>query len=286
MFEGFTLETIKTPEGDIRVRHRGKGPPLLLLHGHPQTHIMWHLVAPRLAQDFTVVATDLRGYGDSFRPESKPDHEPHSKRAMARDQVAVMKHLGFDRFAVAGHDRGGRVAYRLALDHPQAVTKLATLDIIPTVEHFRRTDMRFAMGYFHWFFLAQAYPLPEKMIGADPENYYFRGGREVFTPEARAEYLRSARQPATIHAMCEDYRAGATYDYEADEADRGKRKIACPMLALWGSKGLVGKLYDVPAVWRDWADSVEGQAIESAHFLAEEAPDPTYEALRTFFLKK
>jgi len=287
MFDGFTLETIKTAEGDIRVRHGGKGPPLLLLHGHPQSHVMWHIVGPRLAKDFTVVAPDLRGYGDSFKPETKPDHEPHSKRAMARDQIAVMKHLGFDRFAVAGHDRGGRVAYRLALDHPQAVTKLAVLDILPTWEHFSRTDMAFAMGYFHWFFLAQPYPLPETLIEANPEAYYFRPGRDVFTAEARAEYLRNVKDKATIHAMCEDYRAGATYDFKADEADRyAGRKIACPMLALWGSRGIIAKLYDALAVWRDWASEVEGHAIESAHFLAEEAPDPTYEALKDFFLRK
>jgi haloacetate dehalogenase len=168
VFEGFTLERIDTGEATIRVRHGGSGPPLVLLHGHPQTHVMWHLVAPRLAREFTVVAMDLRGYGESSKPPTTPDHEPYSKRAMARDVARVMERLGFSRFDIAGHDRGGRVAYRLALDHPERVRKLATLDIIPTSEHLRRADMTFGLGYWHWFFLAQPYPLPEKLIGADP----------------------------------------------------------------------------------------------------------------------
>ena len=189
MFEGFSLERIDTGEATLRVRHGGSGPPLLLLHGHPQTHAMWHLVAPRLAREFTVVAMDLRGYGESSKPETRPDHEPYSKRAMARDCLAVMERLGFSRFSLAGHDRGGRVAYRLALDHPGRVRKLAVLDVLPTGEHFRRADMAFALGYWHWFFLAQPYPLPEKLIGGDPE-WFFRnrpGRRSVFTPEAEED---------------------------------------------------------------------------------------------------
>ncbi len=189
MFEGFTLTTIKAGEIDIRLRHGGSGPPLLLLHGHPQTHVMWHEIAPRLARDFTVIAPDLRGYGGSAKPATTADHEPYSKRAMARDQIALMRHFGFERFAVAGHDRGGRVAYRLALDHPDAVEKLAVLDIVPTGEMYRRADMAFGLGYWHWFFLAQPAPLPERMIGADPEAYYFHGVRERFAPEALADYL-------------------------------------------------------------------------------------------------
>jgi haloacetate dehalogenase len=285
MFDGFTRSSVDTGEATICVRSGGSGPPLLLLHGYPQTHVMWHLIAPRLARDFSVVAMDLRGYGDSSKPPTTPDHEPYSKRAMARDAVAVMRHLGFERFAVAGHDRGGRVAYRLALDHPQRVTKIATLDIIPTGEHFRRADMTFGMGYWHWFFLAQPYPLPEKLLSADPG--WFLQGRpnraNVHTPEALAEYLRCFRDPDTIHASCEDYRAGATYDFALDEADRGKCKIAAPLLALWAQQGQVGKWYDVLAVWRDWADDVRGHAIDAGHFMAEEAPDATYEALRAFF---
>jgi haloacetate dehalogenase len=285
MFEDFDLSFVETPEATIRVRHGGSGPPLLLLHGHPQTHVMWHLVAPRLAREFTVVAMDLRGYGDSSKPPTTPDHEPYSKRAMARDAVAVMRHFGFERFDLAGHDRGGRVAYRLALDHPERVRKLATLDILPTGEHFRRADMKFGLGYWHWFFLAQPYPLPEKMIGADPDWFFTgRPNREsVHTPEALEDYLRCYRNPERVHAACEDYRAAATYDFALDEADRGKKKIAAPLLALWAGRGQVAAWYDVLAVWRDWADDVRGHAIDSGHFMAEEAPDATYEALRDFF---
>jgi haloacetate dehalogenase len=285
MFDGFTRSLVDTGEATICVRSGGSGPPLLLLHGYPQTHVMWHLVAPRLARDFSVVAMDLRGYGDSSKPPTTPDHEPYSKRAMARDAVAVMGHLGFERFAVAGHDRGGRVAYRLALDHPQRISKIATLDIIPTGEHFRRADMKFGLGYWHWFFLAQPYPLPEKLLSADPA--WFLQGRPnraaVHTPEALAEYLRCFRDPETIHASCEDYRAGATYDLALDESDRGTHKISAPLLALWAGRGEVGKWYDVLGIWRDWADDVRGQAIEAGHFMAEEAPDATYAALDEFF---
>jgi haloacetate dehalogenase len=288
LFEGFALERIDTGEATIRVRHGGSGPPLLLLHGHPQTHVMWHLVAPRLARDFTVVAMDLRGYGESSKPPTTPDHEPYSKRAMARDAIAVMERLGFARFDVAGHDRGGRVAYRLALDHPERVRKLATLDIIPTGEHFRRADMQFGLGYWHWFFLAQPYPFPEKMIGADPDAFF--SGRpnrgNVHAAEALEDYLRCYRNPETIHAACEDYRAAATYDFALDEADRGKKKITAPVLALWAGRGQVATWYDVLAVWRDWADDVRGFPIESGHFIAEEAPDATYEALHAFFAQR
>lgn len=284
MFEGFTLEMIKAGEIEVRLRHGGSGPPLLLLHGHPETHVMWHKVAPWLARDFTVIAPDLRGYGASSRPHTTPDHEPYSKRAMARDQVALMRHFGFERFAVAGHDRGGRVAYRLALDHPERVTKIAVLDIVPTGEMYRRADMSFGLGYWHWFFLAQPAPLPERMIGADPEAYYFHRGRELFDPEALADYLSFVHDPAVIHAMCEDYRAGATYDFDLDEAERGKRRITAPLLALWGAKGMMPRWYDVVAVWRDWARDVRGQEIDCGHYLPEEAPEATYEAMRAFFL--
>jgi len=226
MFEGFELAMIDTGEATLRVRHGGSGPPLLLLHGHPHTHMLWHAVAPRLAQDFTVVAADLRGYGDSSKPPTTPDHEPYSKRAMARDGVALMQHFGFERFRVAGHDRGGRCAYRMALDHPERVERLAVLDIIPTGEALRRADMTFGLGYWHWFFLAQPYPLPERLIGANPDNYYFRHDRDRYAPEVLADYLRCVHNPETIHAMCEDYRAAATYDFELDQADRGKQRIA------------------------------------------------------------
>jgi haloacetate dehalogenase len=228
---------------------------------------------------------DLRGYGDSSKPPTRPDHEPYSKRAMARDAAFVMERLGFTRFDVAGHDRGARVAYRLALDRPELVRKLAVLDIIPTGEHLRRADRHFALGYWHWFFLAQPYPLPEKLIGADPD--WFLTGRpnrkNVHTPEALDDYLRCYRNPQTIHAACEDYRAGATYDFALDEADHGVRTIAAPLLALWAARGEVGGWYDVLDVWRDWAADVRGFPIESGHFMAEEAPDATYDALRAFF---
>jgi haloacetate dehalogenase len=283
MFGGFQLSMMETAEAVIRVRHGGSGPPLLLLHGHPQTHMMWHLLAPRLAQDYTVVAADLRGYGGSSKPPTDAEHEPYSKRAMARDQVEVMRQLGFDQFFVAGHDRGARCAYRLALDHPQRVRKLAVLDIIPTGEALRRTNMAFALGFWHWFFLAQPAPLPEQLIGANPDNYYFRHSRHLFHPQALDDYLRSVHDPATIHAMCEDYRAGVTIDFQLDEADRGKRRIACPVLALWSRQGELEQWYDVLAIWRDWATDVRGRALDCGHYLAEEAPDETYEELRSFF---
>jgi haloacetate dehalogenase len=202
---------------------------------------------------------------------------------MARDQVAVMRQLGFEQFFVAGHDRGARCAYRMALDHPERVLKLAVLDIIPTGEAFRRTDMAFGLGFWHWFFLAQPYDLPERLIGANPDNFYFRGSREMFAPEALADYLRCIHNPETIHAMCEDYRAGATFDYALDEADRGKRRIACPVLALWSLRGELEEWYDVLSVWRDWADDVRGRALDCGHYLAEEAPDETYTELHAFF---
>ncbi len=285
MFEGFELTMVDTGAAVIRVRHGGSGPPLLLLHGHPQTHVMWHTIAPRLARDFTVVAADLTGYGDSSKPPTTAGHMPYSKRAMARDQVAVMRHLGFEQFFVAGHDRGGRCAYRMALDHPDRVRKLAVLDIIPTGEAFRRADMRFGLEFWMWFFLAQPAPLPERLIGADPDLFYLRlleQARDHITPDALDDYLRCVRNPETIHAMCEDYRAAATLDFACDEADRGTRRIACPVLALWG-RDVLAEWYDVLAIWRDWADDVRGQALDCGHYLAEEAPDETYTALHAFF---
>jgi haloacetate dehalogenase len=281
MFEDFELTTIDAGEAQIRVRRGGSGPPLLLLHGYPQTHVMWHLVAPRLARDFTVVATDLRGYGDSSGPPTTPDHEPYSKRAMARDQIAVMEELGFEDFLVVGHDRGARCAYRMALDHPERVRRLALLDIVPTAEAYRRTDMRFALGAWHWFFLPQPYDLPERLLAADPEVLYF-GRRDLFAPEAFEEYMRCVREPKTIHAICEDYRAGATFDFELDESDRGQRTIACPVLVLWGDRGPLGNAYDVLAIWREWADDVRGRSLDCGHHLPEEAPDDTFRELHTF----
>jgi len=285
VFEGFELDRIDTGEATLRVRRGGSGPPLLLLHGHPQTHVMWHLVAPRLAEGHTVVAPDLRGYGESSKPPTRPDHEPYSKRAMARDAVALMRALGFDRFAVAGHDRGARVAYRLALDHAELVEKLAVLDVIPTGETWRRADRRFMLSWWHWAFLAQPAPLPETLIGADPDGYYFGGDRALFHPDALADYLRCARDPETINAMCEDYRAGATYDFELDEADRAAgRRIACPVLVLWGGRNDLEEIFGDPlAIWRGWAKKVRGRALDCGHYLPEEAPDETVAELRAFF---
>ena len=289
MFEGFVRKTVEADGATINLVQGGAGPPLLLLHGYPQTHAIWHKIAPRLAEDFTVVAADLRGYGDSSKPETDPEHAAYSKRASAGDQVMVMESLGFSAFMVAGHDRGGRVAHRMALDHPNRVEKVAVLDIVPTYTVFRDTDQALATAYYHWFFLIQPFDLPERMIGSDPEFYLRRKlgqwGRDetAFTPEAMAEYLRCFSDPATIHASCEDYRAAAGIDLAHDEADMGQ-KVACPLLALWGAKGFVGQNYDVLACWRERAADVRGQAIDCGHFLPEEAPDATYTALKRFFV--
>jgi haloacetate dehalogenase len=289
MFEGFALATINTDETTIRVRHGGNGPPLLLLHGVPQTHLMWHKVAPALAREFTVVATDLRGYGDSGKPPSTPDHATYSKRAMARDQVEVMRLLGFERFFVAGHDRGARCAYRLALDHPERVLKLAVLDIVPTGDAFRCADMEFGLDFWFWFFMAQPYNLPERLFGADPSFLVdhlldsWSAISNVFPDEVRSEYHRAFRNPETIHAVCEEYRAAATIDFAHDGADRGQKRIACPVLALWSGRGALTSRYDVLGVWRGWADDVRGRALDCGHFLPEEAPEETYEELRAFF---
>ena len=284
MFDGFETTEIDTGDARIHVRRAGSGPPLLLLHGYPQTHAMWHRIAPALAEDFTVVLTDLRGYGASSKPQSLPDHWPYTKRAMARDQVAVMHALGFDRFAVCGHDRGGRVGYRMALDHPERVTRLAVLDIVPTGEVLMRADRAFGLGYWHWFFLAQPAPTPERMIGADPDAYYRHFDADFFDPEAVAAYRRAADDPDTIRAMCEDYRAGAGLDVEHDLADKNhRRRIACPLLALWGGRWYLEDWYDVLAIWREWADDVSGCAVDAGHYLAEERPDDVLDELRAFF---
>jgi haloacetate dehalogenase len=284
MFDGF--ETIDVDAGGVNIhaRRAGSGPPLLLLHGYPQTHVIWHAIAPALAEDFTVVACDLRGYGASDKPPTTADHWPYTQRAMAADQVAVMRALGFERFALCGHDRGARVGYRLALDHPERVTRLAVLDIVPTGEALRRAGPEFGLGYWHWFFLAQPAPVPERMIAADPDAYYRHFDAPFFDAEAVAAYRRSADDPATIHAMCEDYRAGATLDYAHDLADLNRnRRIACPVLALWGARWHLEDWYDVLAIWREWADDVTGRALDCGHYVAEERPDETLAELRAFF---
>lgn len=288
MFDHFDQLMVDSGEATIQARRGGAGPPVLLLHGFPQTHVMWHKVAPRLARDFTVIAADLRGYGGSSKPRTTTDHTPYSKRAMARDMVALMQHLGFDRFSVAGHDRGGRCAYRLALDYPDRVHRLAVLDIIPTSEAFRRADMAFALGFWPWSLLAQPHPLPERLIGADPQvvvDYAldtWSGNPGAFPDEVRGEYVRAFSNPEAIHAICEEYRAAATLDYQHDEADRGRNHITCPVLALWSRRGPLETWYETLAIWRDWAEDVRGKSIDCGHFLAEEAADETYTELRAF----
>ncbi len=288
MFNGFTLTTIDTGKVRIRLRTGGSGPALLLLHGNPQTHVMWHAVAPILAQHFTVVATDLTGYGMSSKPPSTEDHAAYSKRSMANDQIAVMRQLGHEQFMVAGHDRGGRVAYRMALDHPGVVTKIAVLDVIPTLEAFERGGKAFGMGYYHWFFLAQPAPLPEKLINADPEWFWRwhtdRVPRKFFSPDAVDDYLTCFRNPETVRAICEDYRAGATIDCEHDAADRdSSQHITCPLLALWGKQAKLEAWYDTLSVWREWASDVCGGPLDCGHYLAEELPEETAKALLAFF---
>jgi haloacetate dehalogenase len=288
LLPGFEPRRISTAGAEINLVIGGHGPPLLLLHGYPQTHAMWHRIAPRLAEHFTVVCTDLRGYGDSAKPPGEADHRTYAKRAMARDQVEVMDALGFKRFALAGHDRGGRVAHRLVRDHPERALRLALLDISPTATMYAKTDKAFATAYYHWFFLIQPYDLPERLIGADPAYYLRRklggwgsAGLSIFDPRAYAEYERCFLDPAMIHASCEDYRASATIDLEHDAADAA-RKIDCPLLVLWGTKGVVHSLFDPIADWSSVANDVRGRALASGHYLAEEVPDETYAELVAF----
>lgn len=290
MFEGFDRRDIETSETIIHARVGGSGPPLLLLHGYPQTHVMWHHVAPRLAEHFTVICPDLRGYGDSGKPPSDSEHLVYSKRKTALDMAEVMTVLGFERFRLAGHDRGGRVAHRLALDHAARVEKVAFLDIVPTRTLFKATNQAIASGYYHWFFLIQPKGLPERLIAGDPVFYlqnklghWGKGGIEIFAPEALEEYERCFKNPDVIHGSCEDYRAGASIDLVHDEADLDQ-KIVCPVLALWGLHGLMERHFDVIATWRERsASEVGGKALPCGHFLPEENPDATTHELLSFF---
>jgi len=280
MFEGFATHRIDHDGVTIHAVVGGEGPPLLLLHGHPQTHVIWHKVAGELARHFTVVATDLRGYGDSDKPTGLPDHSNYSKRTMAADQLAVMRALGFERFRVLAHDRGARVAHRLAVDHPQAVEKLVTLDIAPTLAMYAQTNEAFARAYYHWFFLIRPAPFPETLIEADPELYLRQtmgsrsAGLAPFTEEALSEYLRGLRQPGAAHGLCEDYRASAGIDLDHDRADiEAGRMIECEMLALWGADGAVGKCFQPLDEWRKVARRVTGHALPCGHYIAEEIPE-------------
>ncbi len=292
-FAGFETQAIPTSRGLVHAVVGGSGPPLLLLHGYPESHTMWRAVAPILAERHTVVATDLAGYGRTFRPVPTADHIPHSKRAMALDQVEAMAALGFDQFAVAGHDRGGRVAYRMALDHPDRVERLAVLDIIPTGEVWQRADQGFARGYWHWAFLALPAPLPERLIAGDPDAFFdlhVRDGMGLgkesgrYPTDALREYREVFDVPAAIEAMCEDYRAGATVDVVHDDDDQqAGHVIECPVLVLWAGRGGLPRFYaDVLDVWRPWADDVTGGPIDASHFLAEDNPEVTAAELLTF----
>jgi haloacetate dehalogenase len=289
LFPGFKQRFIKTSGATINTLVGGKGPPLLLIHGHPETHVTWHKVVPQLAQQFTVVLTDLRGYGDSSKPEGGENHVNYSKRAMGNDQVEVMQALGFTKFQVVAHDRGARVLHRMMLDHPEVITRGAMLDIAPTDKMYGETDQNFATRYFWWFFHIQPAPLPETMINASTEVYLKGhldaqcGTEGAITPECYAEYYRGYRDPACVHAVCEDYRASVTIDMEHMRADNGK-KVSQPLLALWGAKGTVGELFDVIKLWKTEASDVHGQPLPCGHLVQEEAPDNLLAALKPFLV--
>jgi haloacetate dehalogenase len=284
-----SLQVDVAPSVTIKAIVGGSGPPLLLLHGHPQTHAIWHKVAPRLAERFTVVACDLRGYGDSSKPQGDADHANYSKRTMALDALAVMRSLGFERFRVLAHDRGARVAHRLALDHPQAVERMALLDIAPTLAMYEQTSEAFARAYWHWFFLIQPAPMPERLIEADPAAYLRdvmgkrSAGLAPFDPRALHEYQRCLALPGAAHGICEDYRAAAGIDLAHDRLDRSAgRKLRMPLLALWGEQGVVGRCFDPIEEWKLVADDVQGGALPCGHYIAEEAPELLLERVLPF----
>jgi haloacetate dehalogenase len=286
LFRGFRLLDVPTSRGAIRMRAGGQGPVLLLLHGYPQTHHLWHKVAERLREKFTLICADLPGYGASYRPPVTPDHAGHSKRAMAEVLVEAMRALGHELFMVGSHDRGARVGHRMALDHPDLVTRLAVLDIAPTREMYRDTTDAFARAYWHWFFLIQPAPLPERMIGADPDAYWRakcgERGFDLFDPRALRAYLAAFRDPSAIEASCEDYRAAASIDIRHDDEDRGRR-VSQPLLVLWGAEGVVARCFDPLALWRERAEDVRGWALPGGHYMAEEQPDAVADAFVGFF---
>jgi haloacetate dehalogenase len=289
MFDDF--KDVSANVGNVRIKaiQGGTGPALLLLHGHPQTHAIWHKVVPELTQHFTVVAADLRGYGDSGKPAGLPNHSNYSKRRMAQDQVDLMRTLGHESFAVLAHDRGGRVAARMALDHPTVVKKLITLDVAPTLAMYEQTSFEFARAYWHWFFLVRPAPFPETLIRADADLYLKQtigarsAGLKPFTPEAYAEYLRCLQQPETAHGICEDYRASVTIDLEHDRESLAKaQKITCDFLALWGAEGVIEKCFDPVAEWRHFSDNVSGHSLPCGHYIPEEAPELLLERVLPF----
>ncbi|WP_076593790.1 alpha/beta fold hydrolase [Herminiimonas arsenitoxidans] len=279
MFPGFERQTAEVNGVKIAYVKGGSGPALLLLHGHPQTHVIWHKVAETLAQHFTVIASDLRGYGDSDKPVGLPDHSNYSKRVMGEDQIALMAKLGFDQFLLMAHDRGGRVAYRMALDHPEIITKLVVLDVAPTLAMYEKANRAFATAYYHWFFLTRPTPFPETLVNSHPEEYLKHtiagrsAGMKPFTPEAYAEYLRCLRDPATIHGICEDYRASATIDLDHERKDLADgNKIQCPMLALWGAHGVIEQCFKPLEEWQLLASDVRGHALDCGHYIPEDEP--------------
>ena len=285
------LKDVSATVDGVRIKaiQGGNGPALLLLHGHPQTHAIWHKVVPELTKHFTVVASDLRGYGDSGKPEGLPDHSNYSKRRMAQDQVDLMRTLGHESFAVLAHDRGGRVAVRMALDHPAAIKKLITLDVAPTLAMYEKTSFEFARAYWHWFFLVRPAPFPETLIRADADLYLKQtigarsAGLKPFTPEAYAEYLRCLQQPDTAHGICEDYRASVTIDLEHDRESLAKgQKITCDFLALWGAEGVIEKCFDPVAEWKHFSDNVSGHSLPCGHYIPEEAPELLLERVLPF----
>ena len=292
MFEGFVRERIEGDGATLFVRRAGPqdAPPLVLLHGYPQTSAMWHGVAPILARSYQIVCPDLRGYGQSDKPVSNASHQPYSKRAMANDIVAVMQRLGHKRFLVGAHDRGARVAHRMGLDHPDRVAAMTLLDIAPTREMYANTSVEFAQAYWHWFFLTQPDPLPEKMIGADPETFWkikcFKQtkGKNPFSCEALTEYLSAFANPEVIHASCEDYRAAASIDIEHDNADQ-ERKLDMPLLTLWAKRGVIETCFDALSLWRQRAEKVEGEALDTSHYMAEESPEDIAERMSDFFFR-
>lgn len=293
VFPGFEQKSITVPSEDgpidIACQIGGNGPPILLLHGFPQTKAIWEIVAPELAKNFTVVASDLRGYGDSSKPHGKADHSTYSKRSMACDQHALMKALGHEQFFLIGHDRGGRVSHRLAMDYPESVLRLMVLDISPTLTMYKNTTMEFAKGYWHWFFLIQPEPVPETLIGANPEFWITKhmgrhAGTGIFSPERWAEYLAGASNPLSMHAMCEDYRAAATIDLIHDRADRATgMKLTMPLRVLWGEHGIVNKCFKPIEDWEAVAQDVSGHVVSCGHYIPEERPTELIAQARAFF---